>query len=301
MTKRYTINNAFYWTKITAPVKGEIREVAKELRLHPLIARELLEPSNRSAVERYDHHLFLVYHLPIWNDAEKTSRKGEIDIVITNDTIVTVTYEELEPIERFERGLSKKSEEEIQSTAHLLYHIIHEINEFSLHELRHIEHKVDEIGRRLFKEEDKKLMEDVSYVKRDLLNFTIIAAPQKTILESLVNAGPEFWGHEYRVYFSGLHGDFLRLHFLLENLRATVESYSETVSQIFNFKAAQVMRRITILGFLTFPLILYATIALEPTVARTFIRTPSDFWEIFGIISGVIIVLSVILRKKNVL
>jgi len=301
MTKRYKINDTFYWIKITAPAKHEIHDVAREFKIHPLITNELTEPSNRSTVENYGDYLFLVYHLPIWNDVEKTSRKGEIDLVISGNTLITVTYEELEPIERFERGLTKKTEEEIQSSAHLVYHLIHEINDFSLHELRHIERKVDEMGERLFKEQDYKLLEQVSYVKRDLLNFTIIAAPQRTILESLAEVGPRFWGDEYKIYFSGLHGDFLRLHFLLENLRATVESYSDTVSQLLNFKTTQVMRRITTLGFLTFPLILYSTIALEPTVAGTFIHTAADFWEIFGIISIVIIILAVILRKRNIL
>ena len=91
MLKKYKINDTFYWIKITAPAKHEIRETARDLKLHQLIAHELLEPSNRSVVENYDGRIFLVYHLPIWNDVEKTSRRGEIDVVVTEDTVLTVT------------------------------------------------------------------------------------------------------------------------------------------------------------------------------------------------------------------
>lgn len=301
MIKKYNINNKFTWVNVTNPNKQELEDLPKIIPIHPLIYDELSEPSDRGKVESYGNYLFLVYHLPLYNPADRTAQKGEIDFVISRETLITVSYESLEPISHFMESLTRRTEDEIQSTAHLAYHLIKEMNEFSLRELHHVEQKVAAVGARIFAEPNYQLLEEISYVRRDLLNFSIITAPQRTTLESLTEAGTAFWGKEFRIYFTDLLGEFLKMHYLLENLRATVESYSDTISQILNFKTTEVMRKFTILGFLTFPLLLYSTIALEPTVARSFIQEPSDFWIVFGFITIFIGLLVFLLRKRNIL
>jgi len=213
--------------------------------------------------------------------------------------VIAVTYEPLEPIIQFERDLELGRRLVINSTAEAIYYILEEVNDFSLRQLKHVERKVNYIGELLFKELNRRLLEEISRVKRDLLDFSIIEVPQRAVLESLLEVGQDFWGGEVKIYFSDLLGDYLKVHHLFENLKAVIASYSQTISQIFEFKTSEIIRRFSILGFLTFPLILYATIALQPTVEKTFIHTAADFWLIFGIIALVVIGIAVFFRKKG--
>jgi len=297
--KENIINKKIRWLEITNPSKKEIQQIQNQFRIHPLISDELLAPSDRAKIETYDNYVFIVYHLPIYNIPEQTSRRAEIDIIATKEVLITVTYETLEPVKQFGRDLEKRALKNIKSTAELIYYLLEEVNDFSLRQLKHVEKKVHYIGEQLFKRLDRKLLEDISRIKRDILDFSIIAASQRTSLESLSAKGLLFWGREMYVYFSDLLGDFLKVHYLLENLRATVESYSQTVSQLFGFKTSEIIRRFSILGFLTFPLILYSTIALQPTVEKTFIHNPADFWFIFGLILIIVIGLALIFKKKG--
>ena len=299
MLQRHELGSELVWYEVERPNAADIRQISTAVKTHPLILEEISGASDRNKVERFGEHLYLVYHVPLYNPLDRASRKAEIDFLVSKNTLVTVTYEPVEPIKQAAKKISKSVK--IHSSAELLYEILREANEFSLRELRHIESKANRIGSHLFRRQNERLLEEVSYVKRDLLNFSVIAAPQKTTLESLLKEGPELLGGEWRVYFTDLLGDFMKVHFLLENLRATVESYGETISQIFNFRATQVMRRVSVLGFLTFPLILYSTIALEPTVAATFLHTHSDFWLVFGGLELFITILSLLLRRKNLL
>jgi magnesium transporter len=298
MIEKNKINQLTWW-HITRPTENDLAEVAKAIHPHHLIMEELTATSDRSKVEVYDDYVYLVYHLPIWNTKERTSRRGEIDIVATKTTVVSVAYENLEPLEQFRNDLHTKLAGKIQNPPELIHYLLQEVNIFSLRELRHIEEKTNAVGRKIFKRADSSLLEEISYIKRDLLDFGIITASQKTTLESLIDVGATFWGNDARIYFTDLLGSLLRVHYLLENLRATIVSYSETVSQIFQFKTSEVIRRFSILGFLTFPLLLYATIALQPTVAPTFIQNPFEFWMIFGTICVIVIVLAMFFRKKG--
>jgi magnesium transporter len=299
MLHRHDLGGDLVWYEVERPNAADIRQVSTAIKTHPLILEEISGASDRNKVERFSDHLYLVYHVPLYNPLDRASRKAEIDFLVAKNVLVTITYEPVEPIKQAAKKISKIGR--VHSIAELLYQILREANEFSLRELRHIETKVNRIGSHLFHKQDEKLLEEVSYVKRDLLNFSVIAAPQRTTLESLLKEGPELLGGEWKVYFTDLLGDFMKVHFLLENLRATVESYGETISQIFNFRATQVVRRVSVLGFLTFPLMLYATIALEPTVAETFLHEPSDFWIIFGGLAASIFLSAYLMRRRNLL
>lgn len=298
MIEKTKINKAVWW-HVVRPSDQDIAEIAKVARPHHLILEELTAVSDRSKVETDDAYIYLVYHLPIWNAQERTSRRGEIDVVATKNSVITVAYENLEPLEQFRRDLRGKLADKIKNPPQLIHYLLEEVNVFSLRELRHVEEKVNAVGAKIFRRADSALLEEISYIKRDLLDFGIIAASQKTTLESLTDVGSRFYDADAKIYFADLLGGLLRVHYLLENLRATIISYSETVSQIFQFKTSEIIRRFSILGFLTFPLILYATIALQPTVEPTIIRTPAEFWVIFGVIFAIVLGLAFFFRKKG--
>lgn len=294
------ISSQLTWKVFESPSTAEIDELAEKLDLHPVLREELRAPTDRARVEHYEKYLFLVYHLPMYDETEQTSRRSEIDFIVTNDTIVTITYEKIESLEQLRNHPTALMGYSVKTTYELLYHLISAANHFSVRELKHIEAKVKSIGANLFKKRSNcLLLEKISYVKRDVLDFSIIAVSQRSTLDSLLTTGSSLWGNEAHIYFSDLIGDFLRLHYLLESLKANIESYSQTISQLLEFRTSEIIRRFSILGFLTVPLVLYSTIALQPKVEATFIATAADFWFIFGILFVVIVILAIIFRKKG--
>lgn len=299
MSKTIFQNNNLHWFHFTSPKKEDIEELKNQFNIHPIVLNEISNQSDRGKIETYNDFAFIVYHVPIYDEKTKASRRGEIDFILSADKVITVTYEKLEPLEKLEKKAKEFGENEITSSAQILHLILKEFNLFALRELRHVEEKVNFVGNRIFKEADKKLLEEISYIKRDLLNLSMIVAPERTIIESLARGEIDFWGTSAKVYFSDLLADFMKLHHLLENLKATTESFSVTISQIFQLKTSEVVRKFSILGFLTFPLILYSTITLNTRVEPTFIYSPLDFWIWFGIITGIVIVLAIIFRKKG--
>ncbi|MCL4391972.1 hypothetical protein M1413_01445 [Patescibacteria group bacterium] len=287
------------WIHFQNPNGDDIRETASFIKAHPLILKELQGVSDRSKIENYGSYLFAVYHLHIYDIKEKKPRRTEVDILASKETILTYTYETIEPVDQFKSDLAQKLDGKIQNASQIIYYLLQEINVYSLRQLRHVEEKVNAVGNRLFDHGNRYLLEDISYIKRDLLEFEITAASQKSTLESLLTVGEEFYGSQSKIYFSDLMGSLSRVHYLLETLRVTVISYSETVSQVFQSETSEVMRRFSILGFLTFPLLLFTTIALQPTVEPTLFRTPADFWNDLLVVVGIVAILAFIFRKKR--
>ena len=143
------------------------------------------------------------------------------------------------------------------------------------------------------------MLQRISFIKRDILDYGVIVKPQALLLQSLRDLGAGFWGESLRVYLSDLIGDNLKITQQLENFRETIESCEETNGQLLNAKTNAVMQRFSILAFLTFPLMLYTALFTVDTVAATF-PAPRDFWIGFGIVLFITIVTIYVFKKKGI-
>ncbi len=269
------------WIDILKPDSKDIDFIRKQHKFHPLILDELLHASARSRVENYHQYLFLTYHLPMYDKVSRTSRRTEIDFLITKNKIITVHYEELEPINNFWRKISNEERfKELalgDSTAQTIYYLLEEVLDFSQRQLAHVEENVSEITKHLFQKKEGELLEKISYVKRNILDYRIISKPQGTILHSLHSTGLKFWGADMEVYLSDLIGDQLKITDKIDNFKETVESLEETNSQLLTAKTNAVVQRFSVLAFLTFPLILVIGIFTVPAIDRIFEHSPIFF------------------------
>ena len=297
------IKHKLTWIDVLKPTKKDVEFIRKQHRFHPIILDELLHASARSRVELYDKYLFLTYHLPIYDKVLKNSRRAEIDFLITKDKAITVPTEDLEPLNNFWRRLSNdphfKDRALSESTGRILYYLLEEILAFSQRQLRHIEEHVSELTKELFKNKEAELLQQISYLKRDILDYSIISKPQAIILESLINVGQRFWGEQIKIYLSDLAGDHLKIMQQLDNFKETIDSVEQTNSQLLNAKTNAVMQKFTVLAFLTVPLVLLTQIFSTDAIKDRVSDDPLIFWVSFGFVLIVTILLLVFFKRKE--
>ncbi len=291
------------WIDIEKPTKHDLVYLRTLYEFHPLILDELLHPSERAKVEQYESYLYLTYHFPVYDPQRRTSRRAELDFLITQDALITVHAEPLEPLLTFARHINEHPRTKTQifgSSGYLLYYILQEFNAFSLRQLRHVEHNVTSVTKNLFFHQEYRLLRHISFIKRDILDYGVIAKPQSILLDSLRAIGPKFWKEDLQTYFSDLVGEHLKVTQQLENFRDTIESCETTNAQLLNAKTNAVMQRFTILAFLTFPLVLYTSLFTVDAVKALF-PGPYDFFIGFGLVLGVTLCTIYIFQRKGLL
>ena len=297
------IKHKLTWIDVQNPTKKDIEFIRKQHKFHPIILDELLHTSARSRVEPYDNYLFLTYHLPMYDRNIKSSRRAEVDFLITKDKIIRGHYEDLEPLNNFWRRLNNdknfKDRAMGDNTGRMIYQLIEEILAFSHRQLRHIEEGVSELSKELFKNQEAKLLEQISYLKRDILDYSIISEPQKIILESLKEVGGKFWGENIKIYLSDLAGDHLKIMQELDNFKETVNALEQTNSQLLGAKTNAVMQRFTVLAFLTFPLVLLTSLFNVKIVDNLIGGNPAIFGLSFILVLIVTILLLILFRRKG--
>lgn len=292
------------WVDIVDPKQSDI-DYLKSLNFYPAVLNELKYPTLRPKVEQYDDYLYMVLHFPIYHPREKTSKSVEVDFLITKYALITIRYGKNQPLQEF-WNKCKNNETELHfqnSSASLLYCMIQELNKFSLRQIDHITKKIDILEKRVFgtrdPKEEEKLVEEISIIRRDILDFRRTIKPQDTILNSLKIRGSKFFGNLTKPYFSDIVGDYLQVWELLENHKETIESLQQANDSLLSHKTNRIMKLITLFAVIVFPLTLLASLFGMNAQHIPIIGTNNDFWMIIGLMIIATIFMVIMFKRKK--
>lgn len=281
--------NNVTWIDIINPAEKDIDYLKKYLSFQQFTLNELLVPTARPRVEKYDHYLFMVLHFPIFVKRRKRTFAREIDFLITENAVITAHYGPLEPLQVLfdECTLQGAKKEKImgQTSGHLVYYIIEALYDFSFRELDHIQRKIDKIESKMFHRMEQEIIEDISIVRQDIANFIRTIKPQKAILDSLSARGLDFFGKNMEPYFTDMLGDHTRVINALENHKEIIETIRDTNESLLTIRTNEIMKVLTVFAVIVFPLTLIAAIFGMNTEILPLIGLPHDFWIIMGIMA----------------
>jgi magnesium transporter len=292
------------WVDLFKPTEEDLASLKKLHSFHPVILEELLHQSSRTHIEQYNDYLFLVYHFPEYDLETKTSRRCEIDFLITKDTIVTIHYENLDQINILFDLLSRnpKERDRILNSDTLLttYYAFEKAIAFSLRQLRHIEEQVAAVGQDIFSGQEENMLQRISYIKRNILDYRLIVHAQEKFFAELQTIGAKFWGDKSRVYLADLANDNMPVHRNLENYFQTIESLETTNAQLLDAQTNKIIKRFTIGTFLGSLPLYFVFFSEFEYIHEIFAATATRFWTTFILVHVVVVGLWVYFKKKKI-
>jgi magnesium transporter len=298
-----TLKDKITWFDVKYPDEKDIQIVTDAFGLHPLIAEELKGPSGRGKAEFYDSYIFIVIHFPFYDPIRKTSKPIEMDVVASKNKIATIRYEEFPPLEEFMTKCEAIPGFSIHclgdTPAHFLYRLFEYLYDYAMRELRHINEKITHIEEGIFAGHERQMIRDISYVKRDILDFSRILKPLKIVIESFSLKATRFYGKEFEIYFEDLIRDFNRVEERVENYKDAIESLEATNQALVSSRIDEVMKILSVIAFLLAPFTIVGTLFQINTVFTPIIGSRGDWWIIFGIMLGGSAALWWIFKKKG--
>lgn len=282
--------NKVTWIDFTEPDADELIELKKKFKLHPLALEEFSMPSARPKASLYGHCLYLTVHIPLFDKENRRTYPSELDIVITDKYLITGHDQDIYQLRDFFQRIqrSKKSQEEYmsQTPGHLLYYIIENLFESCFPKIDHINANLDKIEEEIFKGNEKEMVHEISYVKRDILNFRRTLKPQKSVLNSLAGDHYPMVDENLREYYQDLVGTNERVWNALENAKEVIESLEETNNALLSNKLNHTMKVLTVFSAVFLPMTVISNI-LAMSAAIPFGSNPYGFWIWIGIMLAV--------------
>lgn len=249
------------WIDIASPSQANIEYIRENFNVHPLAIEEFITPTYRARATKYSNCLFLTIHIPLFDSEKRTTYAAEIDILLTKTHLITGHQKDVYQLNKFFDDL-KKSEGKrrtymIHSTAHLLYELFKVLTESCFPRLDHITRHIDEIQEGIFNGSERRMVREISVVKRDILNFRRTLMPQRSIIESIISQPNGVVPGEIKPYYHDLIGTNIRLWNDLESAKETITSLEKTNNSLLSEKINQRMRIITVFSVLWIPITIY--------------------------------------------
>lgn len=301
---RQIYKNKITWIDIISPDQDDIKYLQDNYHFHPLILKELESGTQRNKAEVYDDYIFLVTHFPIWDPQKQISQPWELDVIISNKILVTVSYNEAAEnhLELLEQVYQKDFEQKyLTDTVKLLHFIFEQYLDFALRQLNHIQEKINLIEEKIFQNKQQEVIPFISFVKRDILNFHRIFNYLKEDLASLARRGPRIFGEESAIYFNDLIGDSLRVENIIDNFKDTLEALENTNNSMIENKINMLTRIYTILSFITWPALLVISSYQMNTNFLPLKGYRFDFFIVLAIAFLPSIIIFIYLKRKKLL
>ncbi len=285
MISRYTYKD-LVWVDVESPTSEEIRELMEEFGIHPLVADELLTPTLRPKVDLYQNFIYLILHFPTISHKHDGGHEQEIDFVIGKNFLITTHYDLVDPLHEFSKVFEVNSILEKSNigdhAGFLLFYIMRELYKMLDRELDHINHDFGDIEAKIFEGKERDMVNAISHLNRDLLNFKQILRPHKEVLESFEIAGTKFFGQDFSYYLRTIVGEYYKISTILDGHRETLLELRDTNDSLLTTKTNDIMKTLTVTAFIILPLTFIGQLFGMSITSIPISTNPNAFWIITG-------------------
>lgn len=297
----------FDWINLTSPTEKEINELGEEYKFHPLDLADCLSVSHRSKIDIYSKYAFIVLLFPIFDEKNRQIKSTEFNIFIGKNYLITINHGNLKVFsdffDLFRVSSEMRAKYDEKSPEKLLYEMLNKIFYSIFPMVDHVSADCDNIENAIFSGKEKKMVSEILIIRRNITDFRKIMQVHKNVLKKLIynlKDSPLFIIKKTDVYFESLIDYTKEIWDMLENLKERIEALQQTNESQIQFRLNDIMRMLTIISVIVFPVTLLAAIFGMNTVhAMPFLDHPYGFWNVIGIMVLIVMAMLIFFHKKR--
>jgi magnesium transporter len=276
--------NGLVWINVSRQHEKELSELGKRFGFNKADLAEALPPLQRPKIVKRGHYYFIILHFPVFNRENKRLGFTEVDIFLSPTFLVTLHDGSLPAVELFFADCKKNVDIRQRffegTSAHLFLEVWFRLCEAIFPSLLHISADINSVDKTLFGHagEDRRVAKEILRLKTNIVTFRRTMQGHRTVLDRLVIYG----GHDlrivnYQAYITSLRENTTEIWHMLESQKESINALHETNESILSLRTTDVMKTLTIISVLTFPLTLLATILAIRAPGTPFVDHPWGF------------------------
>lgn len=252
--------NGLRWIDIVRPTEKSTAFLENQFKFHELLLEDCLTEHQRPKIDDYDDYCFIVLHLPRYKKNLARLDSEEVDIFIGNNYIITLHEGELKPLTNLAYLCSQNEADRekymSEGAALLLYEIVKRLFDYCFPLIDKIGGSIDSITKDIFLDRSEKMLENISSVKLQIINYRKVIKPLRPVILTLERVIKNYMPEDQEVYFDDITDKIEQIWNMLENYKETIESLENTFSSLTNHRANNLMRTFTIVQVITLPMVL---------------------------------------------
>lgn len=263
MTTQRIASEKVVWTNITDPTLHDVAVLRRAYpNIHPLNLEDITSHIERPKIDFQDEYMFVVVQFPKWDPVTRLTRGSEIDFIVGRGQLITVHDGVLKPLLTLFQRVSNDEEERrrlLGSTAiHAFYQIIDRLVDYIFPILSKIENNIRSIEERIFDDvREEVLIRDIALVRRDTYALRRIIRQQIPIFEQIERRRQTTTqDEEMEEYFGDLVDHIQKARDMIDEDAEIITSLSDTADTLLTHRLNGVIRILTVISVIFFPLTL---------------------------------------------
>ncbi len=300
MIERYT-HNKITWIDVIGPTNEEIHELIEECGIPREFADDLTTMTPKSEVFTHKGFLKITLDFPIVKRTD-INHPHEVKFLVTKSHFITIRFEDIEAIHRFGKEyevLCMLNGKEKQTPLTLFIILLARFYEAMYVKLDYLESKLKDIEEEIFKEHEEAMVYELSSVSRRLIAFKQTIDAHNEALEKLAPSISLAFSKKQDVAIEGIIHQYKVVKRRLRALTSTFNDLRQTNDSLLETKQNSIMKVLTIISFITFPLMLFSSMFGMNTENTPIIGNPIDFWIIVMVMIAVSTVLLIYFKYKR--
>jgi len=252
------------WVNIEHPTEKETEYLAQNYSFHPLDLDDCLSRIQRPKIDMYKDYLFLVFHFPVFHKEARVTAPSQLSVFIGQNYLITLHKGGLKPLVKLfkECQIEEEARQEHlgQGSGYLLYRITDRLVDYCLPILNKIGANIEDVEDSIFSDRMRGAIKEISMLRRDVIAFRRIIWPMRAVIGSLEPKVRRFSKTDLAVYFGDMVDHVDKIWDGLDEYKEIIEGLNDTHDSLANNRTNEVMRILTIVATIFFPITLIASI-----------------------------------------
>lgn len=258
------------WLDLVRPGESQLAALQKQYHFHSLHLEDVLSRLQRPKIddnpedEHEQRYVFLVLHFPVFDKANRLAVVSEVDIFAGSDYVITMHDGRLKPLARLVK--SATDEETVRGqmmgggSGYLLYRIIETLVVACFPMIYRVDQHLDRIEASIFGRNVHAIVQELSFVRRDIIAMRRIIRPNIPVVRSLEMRERTFLRLDEEVYFGDLTDGLSKLWDMLEEQKEIIENLNATLDSLTSHRINEEMKIFTLISVIMLPMTLIASI-----------------------------------------
>lgn len=293
------------WVNITRQNEKELSEIQKRFGLLKTDIQESLPPFQRPKIVKRDGYYFLILHFPVFD--RETRRLGftEVDFFLNANYLITIHDGKLSIIDNIftecKKDETARGKNMNGTAAHVFFELLNKLFDAIFPILLHVSEDINAVDNKMFDQMRGTVMaEEILRLKTNTVTFRRTMQGHRTVLERFIMYGDRDLNLvTYQQYINSVREFTTEIWHMLESQNESINALHESNESILSLRTNEIMKTLTIISVITFPLTLLATIFAIHAPGTPFIDTPFGFWIYVGLALLGALIMSMVFRKKG--
>jgi magnesium transporter len=282
------------WLNVTGLHEVElIQQIGDFFNIHPLVIEDILNTEQRPKVEIYDDYIFIVLKMLTYDSKNKGVEKEQISLLLGKNYVITFQekpgdiFDPLRDRIKLGKGHLRKS-----SSDYLMYAIIDIVIDHYFLVLENINEEIESLENLVVNLPDRRQMERIHFLKRELLEFRRSNWPVREIVTGLLREESPLLKESTEPFLRDLYDHVINVSETIESSRDMVSGLLDIYLSNISNRMNEVMKVLTIIATIFIPLSFLAGV-----YGMNFDFIPElkwkwgyfGFWTIILIVSGIML------------